>query len=65
MHDRILKNPRNVCEFIELNDNLNNYEVQDFLDYLELDYEDSKILNLKETSYQKLRNSFVNELKRR
>lgn len=65
MHDRILKNPRNICEFIELNDNLNNYEVQDFLDYLELDYEDSKILNLKETSYQKLRNSFVNELKRR
>ena len=65
MHDRILKNPKKIVEFVELNDNLNNYEVQDFLDYLDLDYENSQILNLKEKSYQKLRNSFVNELKRR
>lgn len=65
MHDRILDDPKKIEEFIDLNDSLGYYEIEDFLDYLDLEYENNCILNLTDKSYQKLKTSFIHELKRR
>lgn len=65
MHDHILENSKNINEFIELNDNINYFEIYDVLDYLNLEYEKNTILNLTKESYEKLNKSFIKELKRR
>ena len=76
MHDRIINDPKKLEEFVELNDIINEYDISDFLHYLDLDFknkyiqtEDTEeqplILDLTDESYEKLERSFVKELKRR
>lgn len=65
MHDQILKNPKKIQEFIELNDSLNEIPMDDFLDYLGLEYNENTFLDLTQESYDILEKSLVYELKRR
>ena len=49
----------------ELNENLNKYSVDQFLNYLDLDINISNgILNLDRPSYKKLEDSYIKELKK-
>ena len=76
MHDRIIEDPKKIEEFVELNDIINEYDISDFLHYLDLDFKNKYIqvddtevypliLDLTDESYDKLERSFVKELKRR
>lgn len=64
MLDRIKTNPKNIKEFFELNEMINNYELSEFIDYLDLELiDDYDIFDLTEESYNKLEKSYVKRLK--
>lgn len=64
MHERILKNPKNIREFLELNEMINDYTEEDLLEYLGLELDNSNYFNLSEKSYKKLQKTYHNEVKR-
>ena len=52
-------------EFLELNENINKYRIDQFMNYLELDATyDNGILNLCDTSYKTLEESYVKQIKK-
>lgn len=51
-------------EFMELVENMDNYEIDEFLNYLDLELEDTIYLRLTDKSYQKLEESFKKKIKR-
>lgn len=64
MYDRIINEPKKIREFIDLNDMINEYSIENLLNYLELDYSDSMYFDLTDESYQKLEESYIKQLKR-
>ena len=62
MYDRIKQNKNKINEFLELNDMLSNCEVDDILNYLDLD---SNEFELTSDSYEKLKRSYKKYLKSR
>lgn len=64
MHDRILDDPKKKLEFIELNDNINEYTESDFLEYLDLGFSDDYYFNFNEDTYKKLEKAYHHEIKR-
>ena len=62
MHNRILKN-NNVSEFIDINDSLNTYTLEQMFTYLDLDYMDKEDLDLTDKSYQKIEKSYIKQIK--
>ena len=51
-------------EFIALNSVINQYNIEDVIHYLDLEYKDTFYLDLTEESYQKLENSYQKRLKK-
>lgn len=62
MYERIKKYGYN--EFIELIENMYKFEIDEFLNYLDLELEDVDYLRLTEDSYKKLEESYVKKIKR-
>lgn len=62
MHNRILKK-NNVSEFIDINDSLNTYSIEQLLTYLDLDYKNSQDLDLTDESYEKIEKSYIKQIK--
>ena len=62
MHNRILKND-NINEFIDINDSLNIYSIEQFLTYLDLDYKGEEDLVLTDKSYQEIEKSYIKQIK--
>ena len=65
MLDNIHTDEISLQNFFELNDNINNYEIEEFINYLNLKCKDDYILDLDDESYSKLEKSFVKILKSR
>lgn len=59
---RIQSNPKNIQEFFEMNEVINNYSIEQFLSFLELDCENG---DLTDESYKKLENAYCKYLKNR
>lgn len=51
-------------EFLNLNDSINQYNVEDVIHYLGLEYKDNDHLDLIDEDYQKLEKSYVKKIKR-
>ena len=64
MHDRILKDPKKINEFITINDNLNEMDLYDIFKLIDIDVYDEETGDLTNHSYQKLFKSYSNELSR-
>lgn len=62
MHQRILKNPKRIEEFVNINDEINNMDFYDILKYLDLEIEDYEFGTLTNDSYKKLFKSYKKEL---
>lgn len=62
IYDRI--NIYNYGEFIELIEKMNDYEIEEFLSYLDLELENVNYLRLTEKTYEKLEKSYVKMIKR-
>ncbi|MBP3461270.1 MAG: hypothetical protein J6K21_02545 [Bacilli bacterium] len=62
MYDRIKNNKNNINELFELNQELKNYEFEQVLDYLELDYNN---VDLNDETYKKLENCYKKYVKNR
>ncbi|MCM1370616.1 MAG: hypothetical protein NC181_01820 [Clostridium sp.] len=63
MHERIQENPKNIDEFIELNDNINKMDILDIFKYLELDVinDNNGFIDFSTETYQKLFKSYKKE----
>lgn len=61
--DRIHENPKNIQEFLDLNEMINQYEIEDVLDYLDLELTDDEFFTLTDESYAKIEKSYVKRLK--
>ena len=59
---RIQSNPKNIQEFFELNEAVNNYSIEQFLSFLELDCENG---DLTDESYKRLERAYRKYLKNR
>lgn len=62
--DRINNNEKNIQEFFELNEIINDYEIEDVIDYLDLELKDGEVFDLTESSYEKLEKSYVKRLRK-
>ncbi len=62
MYDRIKKDKNNILELFELNQELKNYDFEQVLDYLDVDYCDD---DLKQESYKNLENCYKKYIKNR
>ena len=64
MYERIVENPNKIEEFLELNDYINQYTEEDFLEYLELGLKDHPYFDFTEDTYKKLKKSYISYRKR-
>lgn len=61
MYDRVINN--GIHEFIELNEMINEFWLEDFLNYIDLECEDKEYLSLTKESYDEIEKSFVKRMK--
>lgn len=64
LHQRILDNPKRLCEVKEINQLINVFSVDNVFDYLGLDMKDHEFLNLTPDSYKLLKKCYNNEIRR-
>lgn len=65
MMERNEQSKKNNQEFLELNENINKYRIDQFMNYLKIDATyDNGILNLCDTSYKKLEESYIKYVKK-
>lgn len=62
VYERIKNNPKNIQEFFELNDVINDYSIEQVISYLDLECEEG---DLTDNSYKKLEMAYCNYLKNR
>lgn len=61
IYDRVINN--GIYEFIELNEMINKFWLEDFLNYIDLECEDKEYLSLTKESCDKIEKSFVKRMK--
>ena len=61
IYDRVINN--GIYEFIELNEMINEFWLEDFLNYIDLECEDKEYLSLNKESYDEIEKSFIKRMK--
>lgn len=64
LHQRIIDDPKKIFEFKEINQLINVFSIDNVFDFLELDMQDHKFLNLTPDSYKVLKKCYNNEIRR-